>query len=145
MTFLEKLSQVNEETITPERFLTDVLADSIGVGYSDWFDGIDYDPKLELSFPPQFDDEVCYEERLAENARRGTLFFWVDTDGHGARKYKADWKAWLCLLESDADELDEGPLKGCGWALRNYLDGYNDSVDADAILQFWLLGEVVFG
>lgn len=145
MTFLEKLSQVNEETITPERFLTDVLADSIGVGYSDWFDGIDYDPKLDLSFPPQFKDEVCYEERLTENAKRCTLFFWVDTDGHGARKYKADWKAWLCLLESDADALDEGPLKDCAWALQDYLDESNDSVDADAILQFWLFGEILFG
>ena len=145
MTFLEKLSQVNEETITPERFLTDVLADSIGVGYSEWFDDIDYDPKADLSFPPQFDDEVCYEERLAENAKRGTLSFWVDTDGEGAQKYKADWKAWLRLMESDADALDEEPLKDCAWALQDYLDEYNDSVDADAILQFWLFREVLFG
>ena len=39
----------------------------------------------------------------------------------------------------------EEPLKDCGWALRDYLDGSNDSVDADAILQFWLFFEVMFG
>lgn len=121
-----------------------MLADSIGVGYSDWYDDMSYDKKIPLSFPAEF-KLPCWEERLAENAKQGTLIlFGVDIDGYGARKYKADWDAWLMMMDAEVD--DDGRVDyDEAWVFENYLNEGEDSSTADAMLQLWLFGGVVFG
>ena len=123
----------NEE-ITDIGFLVDVLADSVGVGYSSWIERLDYDSKAVPSFPTEF-DEVTFEERLAENAIRGTLTVHVEDD---EKVYKPTMTTWRELLvRMDDDELS---------AIRDaFLEEADDAETADALLQMWVLGGVYYG
>ena len=134
--FLERLRKArgDDEPITDIGFLVDVLADSVGVGYSTWTERLGYDPKAEPSFPIEF-DEITFEERLVENAIRGTLTVHVEDD---EKVYKPTLSSWRALLERmDDDELT---------VIRDaFLEEADDEETADALLQMWVMGGVYYG
>lgn len=134
--FLERLRKErgDDEPMTDISFLVDVLADSVGVGYSSWIERLDYDPKAEPSFPIEF-DEVTFEERLAENSIRGMLVVHVEDDEKVYRPTITTWRELLGRM--DDDELS---------AIRDaYLEEADDAETADALLQMWVLGGVYYG
>ena len=134
--FLERLRKAlgDDEMITDIAFLVDVLADSVGVGYSSWIEKLGYDPKAEPSFPIEFDEDT-FEERLAENAIRGTLVVHVEDDEKVYRPTLSSWRELLGRM--DDDELS---------AIRDaYLEEADDAETADALLQMWVLGGVYYG
>ena len=100
--FLEHLRKVrgDDGPITDVSFLVEVLADSVGVGYSSWIEKLGYNPKATPSFPTEF-DEITFEERLAENAIRGTLAVHVEDDEKVYRPTIASWRALLGRMDDD--------------------------------------------
>lgn len=134
--FLDRLRKArgDDEPISDVAFLIEVLADSIGVGYSSWIEKLGYDPKAMPSFPTEF-DEITFEEKLAENAIRGTLVVHVEDDEKVYRPTMSSWRALLGRM--DDDELS---------AIRDaFLEEANDAETADALLQMWVLGGVYYG
>ena len=134
--FLDRLQKArgDDEPITDIGFLVDVLADSVGVGYSSWIEKLGYDPKAVPSFPIEF-DEITFEERLAENAIRGTLVVHVEDDENVYKPTMTTWRELLSRM--DDDELS---------AIRDaFLEEADDAETADALLQMWVLGGVYYG
>ena len=134
--FLDRLQKArgDDEPITDIGFLVDVLADSVGVGYSSWIEKLGYDPKAVPSFPIEF-DEVTFEERLAENAIMGTLAVHVEDDKKVYRPTMTTWRELLGRM--DDDELS---------AIRDaFLEEADDAETADALLQMWVLDGVYYG
>lgn len=132
--FLRELEKLRGEDIPAENFLVEVLADGLITG--DWVGDINYDRTLKPAHKTD-GPRPSQEDLFVENAKRGTLEFVYD-DG-SLRKKRPTFESFTALLDGLFD-TEEGRN-----IAEEYLNDDHDGLSADALLQLWVLGEIVFG
>lgn len=138
--FIEKYSEIHEIPGYDEgAFLAEVLANSYGVGYTNWL-GIDYDPKAEPRHWISALIGVCMEDRIVASLMDGTaVFLAIDPywDGEEPISYGKDFDSWQRMIDSPNEEVQA--------LLDAFLEGQDDAETADELLQCWIYGEVILG
>ena len=118
--FIEKYQEAQGMPYGYDTFLSDVLANAYTMGVSDWMD-IEYEPREAGSF----------EDGIVQSIKDGTCRFIIE-DGE---EFVPSMPGWQETIEGD---------KADRW-LQQCLDECDDADTADAILQIWVFGEVVYG
>ena len=121
---------------TEAKFLVDVLANSYSQGFCDeWILDVGYDRHIAIPFPLEF-DEPCFEERLVANIMAEKCRFLVLNEDGDEEVRTPDLGSWTALLDSGNPDVEE--------LLDTYLEGQDDAITADSLLQYWFFGDLIF-